>query len=148
MIETKGFLHITIGVTDLERATAFYRDILGCEIVNTNPIMTFMKTGDDFFVLTKTPNHVPPNAGGPLGHDNTLFHHAMIVAPERFDAALEWLASKGVEYFDCGFHHPTFPGRRHVYIMDPDGNSIELTTEVIPELLKEPPKAPAPAQHR
>jgi len=29
--------------------------------------------------------------------------------------------------------HTTFPGRRHVYIKDPDGNSIELATEVVPE---------------
>ncbi len=24
--------------------------------------------------------------------------------------------------------HTTYPGRRHIYFMDPDGNSIELAT--------------------
>lgn len=135
MIETEGFLHITIGVTDLERATKFYTDVLGCKIVNTNPIMTFMKTGDDLFVLTKTGSHVPPNPDGPINHDNTLFHHAMIVKPDAFDKAVEWLKGHDVPHFISDWKHPTFPGRRHLYLRDPDGNVIELATEVIPELV-------------
>jgi len=136
MIQTKGFLHITIGVTDLDRATTFYRDILGCQLVRRNPIMSFMKTGDDFFVLTKTGQHVAPNPDGPIGLGNTLFHHAMLVEPAQFDKAVEWLDQHGVAHYDCTANgHTTFPGRRHMYIKDPDGNSIELATEVIPELL-------------
>lgn len=33
MIEPKGILHFTIGVTDLDRATAFYQDIVGATLV-------------------------------------------------------------------------------------------------------------------
>ena len=136
MIRTKGFLHITIGVTDLARATDFYANVLGCELVRQNPIMSFMKTGDDFFVLTKTGTHVPPNPDGPVSQDNTLFHHAMIVAAGDFDRAMAWLDEHGVAHIDCtAAGHTTFPGRRHAYIKDPDGNSIEITTEVIPELV-------------
>ncbi|HXF34761.1 MAG TPA: VOC family protein [Candidatus Acidoferrales bacterium] len=136
MINTKGFLHITIGVTDLERATAFYQNVLGCELVRRNPIMSFMKTGDDFFVLTNTGVHVPPNPDGPIGLSNTLFHHAMIVAPDQFDKAIASLDAQGIAHYDCTQDgHSTFPGRRHMYIKDPDGNSIELASEVMPELL-------------
>jgi catechol 2,3-dioxygenase-like lactoylglutathione lyase family enzyme len=128
-ITTKGFLHITISVTDLERATAFYRDVLGCTIVNQNPIMTFMKTGDDMFVLTKLENHVRPNAPGPADIDTTLFHHAFLVDDEDYATALEYFRANGIDHFDCSDHkHSTFPGRKHTYIFDPDGNSIELTT--------------------
>jgi catechol 2,3-dioxygenase-like lactoylglutathione lyase family enzyme len=129
LVRTHGFLHITISVKDLARATAFYRDILGCEIVHTNPIMTFMKTGSDHFVLTQLDNHVPPNPPGPIGLDTTLFHHAMLVEPAEFDAAVAELEARGIETYDCSdAGHRTFPGRRHVYVFDPDGNSIELTT--------------------
>lgn len=130
MIKTKGFLHITIGVTDLDRATEFYREVLGCVLVRRNPIMSFMTTGDDYFVLTKTGDHVPPNPGGPITAANTLFHHAMIIEPSQFDLAVEWLDARSLEHFDCTqAGHTTFPGRRHMYIKDPDGNSIEIVTE-------------------
>jgi catechol 2,3-dioxygenase-like lactoylglutathione lyase family enzyme len=131
MIQTKGFLHITIGVTDLDRATAFYQGVLGCELVRRNPIMSFMKTGEDFFVLTKTGMHVAPNPDGPPKAGGVLFHHAMLIEPNQYDAVLHDLGARGVPYYECtGVGHETFPGRRHVYIKDPDGNSIELATEV------------------
>lgn len=131
MIKTQGFLHITIGVTDLDRATAFYRDFLGCELIRQNgkKTMSFMKTGDDLFVLTHTGVHQRPNQVGPVNIDTTLFHHAFLVSPEQYDAAIAHFKANGIEHFDCTPHgHTTFPGRRHTYIMDPDGNSVELAT--------------------
>ncbi len=35
MIKTQGFLHLTISVTDLDRATAFYQNVLGCKLFQT-----------------------------------------------------------------------------------------------------------------
>ena len=131
MIKTQGFLHITISVTDLDRATAFYRDLLGCELVrqNSKKTMSFMKTGEDHFVLTKLDHHVKLNAPGPLDLHTTLFHHAMIVEPEEFDRAIAHFDANTIEYFVCtDAGHTTFPGRRHVYIEDPDGNAIEIVT--------------------
>ena len=131
MIQTQGFLHITIGVTDLERATAFYRDFLGCELIrqNRSKTMSFMKTGDHLFVLTHTGVHQRPNQDGPLNIDTTLFHHAFLVTDEEFDRAVAYFKANGIECFDCTPHgHTTFPGRRHMYIMDPDRNAVELAT--------------------
>ena len=131
MIKTKGFLHLTISVTDLDRATAFYQDVLGCELVRQNAkhTMSFMKTGEDFFVLTSMDNHVKPNDPGPLDLHTTLFHHAMIVEPEEWDRAMAYLKAEGIEYYVCtDAGHSTFPGRRHVYVQDPDGTSIEIVS--------------------
>lgn len=133
MIKTRGMLHITIGVTDLDRATAFYRDFLGCELVRQNgkKTMSFMKTGDFFFVLTHTGVHQRPNQVGPVNLETTLFHHAFLVTPDEFDKAVGYFKANGIEHFDCTPNgHTTFPGRRHMYIMDPDGNSVELATTI------------------
>lgn len=133
MIHTRGLLHITIGVTDLDRATAFYRDFLGCELIrqNRSKTMSFMKTGDDLFVLTHTGVHQRPNKTGPVNLETTLFHHAFLVTPEEFDRAVAHFEENGIEHYDCTPHgHTTFPGRRHVYVMDPDGNSVELATTI------------------
>jgi catechol 2,3-dioxygenase-like lactoylglutathione lyase family enzyme len=131
-LHTKGFLHITIAVTDLERSTAFYRDVIGCEIVNQypvdDPIMTFMKTGEDHFVLTKMDGGVSPNPPGDPDIDSTLFHHAFLVDEVDFERAIVDFKAAGIPYFLSDFKHGTFPGRRHVYIHDPDRNSVELAT--------------------
>lgn len=127
-MKTYGFLHLTISVKDLARATAFYRDVLNCEIVSSNPIMTFMKSGEDFFVLTQLDHHVSPNSPGAPDEHSTLFHHAMLIEPSAFESVREHLAAHGVATFESDFKHSTFPDRRHLYIKDPDGNSIELVT--------------------
>lgn len=132
-IQTRGLLHITIAVTDLDRATAFYRDFLGCELIrqNRSKTMSFMRTGNNLFVLTHTGVHQWPNQRGPLNLETTLFHHAFLVTPEEFDRAVAHFKANDIECFDCTFNgHTTFPGRRHVYIMDPDGNSVELATTI------------------
>jgi catechol 2,3-dioxygenase-like lactoylglutathione lyase family enzyme len=73
--------------------------------------------------------HTPPNPPGPLDIDNTLFHHAFLVSSEDYDRALAYFEANGIEHFDCTPHgHTTFPGRRHMYIMDPDRNAVELAT--------------------
>jgi catechol 2,3-dioxygenase-like lactoylglutathione lyase family enzyme len=130
MIEPKSILHFTIGVTDLDRATDFYRNILGCTLLRQNRrhTMSFMEAGGDFFVLTSTGIHTPPNR--PKG---TEFHHAFVVAPEAYDAAVAHLEANGIELLwpqakaeGPDTQHNTFPGR-HVYFHDPDGNGLEIT---------------------
>jgi glyoxylase I family protein len=137
-LKTHGFLHITISVSDLPRAEEFYRDLLGCEVVSRNPIMTFMKTGDDFFVLTKMENHVSPNPPGPAAEPTTLFHHAFLVEDGDFDRAVAHFQANGIDHYLSDFVHTSFPGRRHVYIFDPDGNSVELTTITVDDRVGTP----------
>lgn len=128
-VKTRGFLHITISVKEIERATAFYRDVLGCEIIHRNKIMTFMTTGSDNFVLTQLDHHVSPNAPGPPDPHTTLFHHAFLVDDADYERAVATLEREGTQTWNCTeMGHTTFPGRRHIYFNDPDGNSVELVT--------------------
>lgn len=120
-ITPTGILHFTIGVTDLERSRRFYEDVVGCTFWRQNDTTVFMRCGDDYFVLSRTGYHTEPNRGR-----DTLIHHAFIIAPENFDAAVSHLEASGVEvllYEDTG--HRSFPGR-HLYFHDPDGNTIEF----------------------
>ncbi len=130
-IKTKGLLHITISVTDLDRATEFYRDFLGCTFLrqNSSKTMTFMQTGDDYFVLTHMDNHVKPNPPGRLDIKTTHFHHAFIVEPDQYDRALELIEERGMDVYFCDFGHNSFPGYRQAYIHDPDGNGVELASK-------------------
>ena len=116
-----GILHFTLSVTDLERSRRFYEDVVGATYWRQNDRTVFMRCGDDYFVLSCTGYHTPQNKGG-----DTLIHHAFILAPDDFDAALAHVEASGVEvllYEDKG--HRSFTGR-HAYFYDPDGNAIEF----------------------
>lgn len=120
-VQPTGILHFTIGVSDLEVSRRFYEDVLGCTYWRQNDATVFMRAGEDYFVLSRTGYHTPPNRGR-----DTLIHHAFIVDGADFDAAMAHLEAKGVEvllYEDEG--HRSFTGR-HAYFHDPDGNAIEI----------------------
>src|SRR5437879_194007 len=88
-IKPTGILHFTVGVADLERARHFYEDVLGCSYWRQNDTTVFMRAGEDYFVLSKSGYHQPPNRG----HD-TLIHHAFMVDGADFDAAMAHLEAK------------------------------------------------------
>lgn len=121
-VQSKGILHFTISVRDHEKSAKFYAELLGCEIQRISDHFAFMRTGRDYFVLSKSAEHVNPN--GPKG---TRFHHAFIVTPEEFDRARDVLAARGIEeLFPATKNHRSFPGR-HIYFHDLDGNGVEIT---------------------
>jgi catechol-2,3-dioxygenase len=116
-----GILHFAIGVGDLDVGRKFYEDILGCTYLRQNDTTVFMQAGSQYFVLTNTHHHRPPNPPGEYE-----FHHAFIVEGKDFDAALKSVAEQGypiLVYEEEG--HRTFTGR-HAYIHDPFGNAIEI----------------------
>jgi len=116
-----GILHFTLSVTDLDRARKFYEEVVGCTFWRRNDTTVFMRCGEDYFVLSRTGYHTPPNRAR-----DSLIHHAFMLASEDFDAALAHVEACGVEvllYEDKG--HRSFTGR-HAYFHDPDGNAIEF----------------------
>lgn len=120
-VRLSGILHFAIGVADLDVGRRFYEDVLGCTYLRQNDTTVFMQVGRQYFVLTNTAHHAPPNPPGEYE-----FHHAFIVAGKHFDEALRALEAAGhpiIVYEEEG--HRTFTGR-HAYVHDPFGNAIEI----------------------
>jgi catechol 2,3-dioxygenase-like lactoylglutathione lyase family enzyme len=120
-VKPSGILHFTLSVTDLDRARRFYEEVVGATFWRQNDSTVFMRCGEQYFVLSRTGYHTPPNRGR-----DSLIHHAFMFNGEDFDAALANAEAKGVEvllYEDKG--HRSFTGR-HAYFHDPDGNAIEF----------------------
>ncbi len=91
MIKTKGMVHFTIPVTDLQRAKAFYCDLVGFDFIRESPRMVFCRSENDYFVLTVSKTPINPNAEGSVS-----IHHAFYVEPDEFNRAVEYLKDNGV----------------------------------------------------
>jgi catechol 2,3-dioxygenase-like lactoylglutathione lyase family enzyme len=136
----KGFNHVGISVRDLDRSIAFYRDLLGLELLAALPFegpmfsqvmgvddaqgrMCVMRKGSLQLELFEfaTPDPAQKDANHSVA-DHGLTHFGIDV--EDIDAVYARLSAAGVR-----FHCPvqTFPsGMRATYGRDIDGNVFEL----------------------
>ncbi len=123
-------LETALYVDDLERAVAFYRDVLGMRPMGEPPRLVPMDAGAGTVLLlfergktlegARTPGgFIPPHDGaGPV-------HVAFAVDTEELAAWESHLASHGVAIES----RVTWPrGGTSLYFRDPDGHSLELAT--------------------
>ncbi len=139
----RGIHHVAISTPNLERIVAFYRDIIGAEVVyeggwqrgsdvidgivglkNSEARQAMLKLGNAYLEFFE---YVSP-AGAPKKpdygvNDHGYTHFALDV--QDIDAEYERL-SRGGMTFNCP--PPNFPGGaiRATYGRDPDGNVIEI----------------------
>jgi catechol 2,3-dioxygenase-like lactoylglutathione lyase family enzyme len=124
MIETKGVVHFTISVSDTDRSEAFYRDVLGLNVVQKIPSagMVFLTSGDDYIILTRSKTPIDPNPGKEF-----LVHHAFRIDVDKYDEAIAHLKDHGVApFFEEDRRDGIFIGRQ-AYFHDPDRNVLEIS---------------------
>jgi catechol 2,3-dioxygenase len=104
--------HVHLWVADLERATAFYRDLLGFRVAVSGPAVglqaSFLEAGDHS-------QQIELNTGG---------QHFTLLYPDRPEIArvVGRLVRNGYPIDSAHDHHGTLS----VYVTDPDGHRIEL----------------------
>lgn len=115
--------HIHLKVANLERAIAFYRDVLGFELTE--------RLGRDAAFLSAGGyhHHIGLNTwesqgGPPPPVGTTGLYHAAILYPTRADLAdaLRRLLAHGVRIDGASDHGVS----EAIYLQDPDGNGLEL----------------------
>jgi catechol 2,3-dioxygenase-like lactoylglutathione lyase family enzyme len=124
MAEITGVAHFSIPVSDVDRSTKFYTEIVGCKFLNQSPDkgITFLDAGGVCLLLIKRP---APIAKGPLEMSNGV-HHAFMIDAVEFQAAIDALRAKGVEiFFEEDRRGGTIDGPR-AYFRDPDGTALEF----------------------
>ena len=124
----QGLDHVALAVEDLERSSAFYREVLGLERAYEQwhePV--FMVTGGGagtasgvaLFSKDSHPGSGPDDAEPAI----RILHVAFRTDREGFESARAELAERGIEtsFSDHGICHS-------IYFDDPDGHRLELTT--------------------
>ncbi len=105
--------HLILPVDDMEKALAFYRDLLGFRVVGKgNPVWTVVETDGGQVTLWRTKD-LAKVAYGPKGEDTPFEFHV-----ENFEDAVTILESNGV-------HVKRFKRTAGV-VWDPFGNAFRL----------------------
>jgi glyoxylase I family protein len=113
-VRIEGIHHSSVVVTDLERARAFYRDVLGLEEVPAPPTFHFrvvwLQIGDQQIHLLHAPQPDVPGA-----------RHVALYVDDPVEARRR-LAAAGFPVEET----VPIPGADRFFTRDPDGNRIEL----------------------
>lgn len=123
---------ITLGVSDLERSTAFYRDGLGFPVHEAGgDEITFFELNDIMFALYSRDDladdaNMPEQKGSPQPamHGFTIAHN--VVSREEVDAVLRLAESAGARIVKPA--EEVFWGGYSGYFADPDGFLWEVAT--------------------
>ena len=125
-----GIGHVHLKVADIERALAFYRDVLGFEVMQ--------QWGDEaaFVSAGGYHHHIGLNTwesrgGSPPPPGTTGLYHFAIRYPDRasLGRALRRVLDAGVRLDGASDHGVS----EALYLRDPDGNGIELYRDRPPE---------------
>jgi len=116
-----GHVHLT--VADLERALAFYRDVLGFEVTaRYGPEAVFLSAGGYH-------HHVALNTWAGVGAPapapgTTGLYHFAILYPDRkaLARAVQGVIDHGIPLEGASDHGVS----EAIYLRDPDGNGVEL----------------------
>jgi glyoxylase I family protein len=132
-MEINTIHHISLPVTDVERAKRFYREILGLRELERPPFDfpgAWFRLGDDQLHLIV---HEGSTLRGARGLDSRDVHFAVRV--RSFRAALQFLEAKGYsedtddDLLKMKVSPHATAGFPQIYILDPDRNVIEINAE-------------------
>ena len=136
--------HVHLKVADMERAIAFYHDVLGFDVV--------MRYGKEAAFLSAGGyhHHIGLNTweslgGSPPAPGTTGLYHVAILYPSRKDLAnaLKRLVDHGWPISGASDHGVS----EAIYLRDPDGNGVELYRDRPREEWPRPPGGEGVAMH-
>ena len=142
-MEIKELGHVVLYVSNLERSANFYRDTLGFREIVRKPGMAAYSSGRTHHEMllievggSPREKHVP---------EPGLYHIGFKIGAtsEDIQRAYKELQEKGVPFIGASDHTVT----HSLYILDPDGNELELYADVSDEWKEHPEAVMAPIRH-
>ncbi|MGH7611436.1 MAG: VOC family protein [Candidatus Dormibacteria bacterium] len=127
-MEVKELGHLVLYVHNLERSANFYGEVLGWRRISPQglPVAAFSsgRTHHELLLIEVGPDAQEQPRGRRVG----LYHFGLKVADsdEELRAVLEHIQAHGVRVVGTADHTVT----HSLYIADPDGNEIELYSDV------------------
>ncbi len=129
-MEVKELGHLVLYVQDVRRSAAFYGDVLGWEPAFPSlpgiPVAAFSsgRTHHELLLIEVGAGAAPQSGGRHLG----LYHFGLKVgdSDDELRAVVAQLKERGVPIVGASDHTVT----HSLYVLDPDGNEVELYIDV------------------
>jgi len=138
MIQLQRIGHVLLRVADIERSKAFYKDVLGFEVVEEDPEHggVFMTLGEQGHTLDLVPTERPEVDQRQTSNRVGVHHIAFQVdSHNALKEAYFTLQDQGIEVLRAVDH----VSQQSIYFDDPDGNRLEIYYELpnAPELFRQ-----------
>lgn len=123
---------IAIRCADLERMTAFYRDVIGLNVLSDGyrKGIVFFDLGESYgghtAVLALFGREADQAAPG-TGARSSLHHLALTVDASEQASVVAWYEAQGLDYRVQDFD---WIGWRGIFTTDPEGNMVELVAKL------------------
>lgn len=124
-----GLDHVVFRVRDIERALAFYRDVLGCALERSLPDFGLyqLRAGRSLIDLVPVESELGRMGGAAPGEDgHNVDHIALRIEPFDPAALRAHLKAHGIEIGEVARRYGAEGQGPSIYIQDPDGNTVEL----------------------
>lgn len=121
--------HVVLRVRDPEKSLAFYQGVLGCTLdkVQDRIGLWQVRAGSSLIDLIPLTGALGKLGGaGPAKEGRNLDHFAIQIAPFEEDKIRAHLAAHNVAITDSGRRYGAQGDGPSIYILDPDGNTVEL----------------------
>jgi len=121
--------HVVLRIRDLDKSLAFYRDVLGCTVdkVQDGIGLWQVRAGSSLIDLIPLDGVLGKIGGaGPAKEGRNVDHFALQIVPFHEAAIRAHLAVHDVTITDSGQRYGAEGDGPSIYILDPDGNSVEL----------------------
>lgn len=121
--------HIVLRIRDLQESLAFYRDVLGCPVdkVQDKIGLWQVRAGSSLIDLIPLDGALGKMGGaGPAKEGRNVDHFAIQITPFEDANIRAHLAAHNVTITDSGKRYGAEGDGPSIYILDPDGNSVEL----------------------
>ena len=125
----RGIDHVVLLIDDMDRATAFYTDVIGCTLDNDLPQygMRQLRVGEDLIDLVDISRAEGEWARPKVPGGRNVDHVAIGLGPADASAVRHHLALHGVPIEEEGDNIGALGRSLSIYVRDPAGNQIELS---------------------
>ena len=135
MFEIKGLDHLVLRTANISEMCAFYCDVLGCSIERETPPevgLTQLRAGNALIDLVRVDSKLGEMGGeAPAAKGNNLDHFCLQLKHTDEESIRSHLAAHNIDAGKFSERYGAQGLGMSIYISDPDGNSVELRSEII-----------------
>jgi glyoxylase I family protein len=129
MIAVADIDHVVLRVVDIERALAFWRDVLGCPVEKVQDELGLwqLRAGASLIDLVPVAGKLGAAGGAPPGEQGRNMDHVCLrVDPFDAQAIAAHLDAHGIAHGEVVTRYGARGSGPSLYLTDPDGNTVEL----------------------